>query len=107
MPNRARRIPAIVVTVLALSGCGPSDNEKFQKLAEKELTSLLIDPESVKFEAIKIKDEGGVKTLIGCFNAKNRFGGYAGKKPFTCTGGISPIPFAACFIGLGDPDCRQ
>lgn len=66
-------ITTLCLGTLALSGCQYGE-------AKDALKSLLNDPDSVKFGALKPgKDQGDV---CGYFNAKNRMGGYVGETAF-------------------------
>lgn len=76
----------LALSFLVLAGCKPGD-EKATEIAQREISSVMKDPESVKFRNVKyIKgndDNDYVNgTVCGEYNAKNGYGAYTGYKPF-------------------------
>ena len=51
--------------------------------AKSAVRSMLIDPDSAKFEPLIVSK--GTGSICGYFNARNRMGGYAGKTLFYVT----------------------
>lgn len=49
-------------------------------ICKQLVMEYLYDPDSVRFENIKYSKEG----ICGYYNARNRMGGYVGKKQFAC-----------------------
>ena len=61
--------------------------EKTIATAQKSLSQTLKDPDSAKFQNVRIVDYEGGKVVCGEVNGKNSYGGYVGYKPFAA--GIS------------------
>ncbi|WP_368083170.1 hypothetical protein [Klebsiella michiganensis] len=81
-----KKLVVLALSILILAGCKPSD-EKAKEIAQREISSVMKDPESVKFRNVKyIKgndDNDYVNgTVCGEYNAKNGYGAYTGYKPF-------------------------
>ena len=51
-------------------------------VAKKKIEGQLIDPSSVQYRNIIVKNGPSSVIVCGEFNAKNRMGGYTGFKPF-------------------------
>lgn len=82
--NAVKRVLSIklaLIISLALAGCspGPSDSDKLEKM-KSIIKETLIDGESAQFSDLKYYKS----TNFGCgfVNAKNKMGGYVGKKKF-------------------------
>ncbi|RJG10909.1 hypothetical protein D3879_14605 [Pseudomonas cavernicola] len=84
-----RRIIAVGLAVLSLTGCGPSE-QGVVMTAESGVRKQLKDPDSARFQGsyfmLKDEDPSGYKrgNVCGVVSAKNSFGGYG-----------SPIRFVA------------
>ena len=81
-----KKLIVLTLSILVLAGCKPGD-EKATEIAQREISSVMKDPESVKFRNVKyIKgndDNDYVNgTVCGEYNAKNGYGAYTGYKPF-------------------------
>ena len=61
--------------------------EKTITAAQDSIKATLKDPDSAKFQNIRIADYDGGKVVCGEINAKNSYGGYVGYKRFVA--GIS------------------
>lgn len=62
-----------------------SANDTDDQIAEKTITRLretLKDPESAKFQNVRVVSYAGGRFACGEINAKNSLGGYVGYKPF-------------------------
>jgi hypothetical protein len=72
--------------------------------AEAYITGTLSDPESAKFDSvIAVKAPNGKTVVCGLVNAKNKFGGYVGRKAFYYDGTIGVGEIAdPMFAGLFD-----
>lgn len=71
----------LLLSVLVLSGCGPSDKEMIE-FGENEVKSTLKDPTSAIFESFYVKSGEGNGYVCGTVNAKNSYGGYVGRKNY-------------------------
>ncbi len=91
---------------LALAACGePSPEELAQKAAEEAriadevrkydaedaVRAVLADPESACFSRLFVSRQSGLPVVCGMVNAKNRFGGYVGDRPFYSAGRVAEI----------------
>src|SRR5690606_9626711 len=65
-----------LLIMLVLSGCSASTGP------EADVRSVLNDPESAKFEAVRERDIGDGPVACGRVNAKNAMGGYPGFRAF-------------------------
>ncbi len=86
MGRSMKKLIVLALSTLLLAGCKPSE-EKATEIAKKEISSVMKDPESVKFRNIKyIKDNDNDDyingNVCGEYNAKNGYGAYTGYKPF-------------------------
>lgn len=90
--NLSNAIAVMLAIVLPMSALAGEPLERGQKIelsasqrAEIEATirDALKDPDSAKFSGLAAAiNAKGVVTACGYVNAKNSFGGYAGKEPF-------------------------
>lgn len=72
----------LAAVLIALQGCGFSDNPKIEALKAK-VSEQLLDPASAQFRKTKLlKDDEG---FCGEVNGKNKFGGYVGFRAFAVT----------------------
>lgn len=83
----------ILLAALAASACSgtPADpeqaeNDDLKIKAELAIEAKLKDPQSAQFESF-VSRLSGEPVVCGTVNAKNGFGGYAGKQPFIYAGG--------------------
>ncbi|MCP5384181.1 MAG: hypothetical protein H6919_03350 [Sphingomonadaceae bacterium] len=64
----------VCITALALTACGPTQEEQ-QAAAEAAAAYHLLDPSSAQFREVEFRDED---TVCGQINGKNRMGAYSG-----------------------------
>lgn len=81
-----KKLIVLALSILVLAGCKPGD-EKATEIAQREISSVMKDPESVKFRNVKYikgNDDNDyvIGTVCGEYNAKNGYGAYTGYKPF-------------------------
>lgn len=78
---------ALSICALLLSGCKPTADEA-TKLAKQEISSIMKNPDSVKFSNIYVREYGSgsngnaIYCVYGKVNGKNSFGAYSGDSPF-------------------------
>ena len=60
---------------------GKSDEELIE-IAKKDLSLKLSDPDSATFQHVNFVTLLNHRAICGMYNAKNKFGGYTGYKPF-------------------------
>ena len=86
----------LVVVCLLVTGCGngAAVNEAAIREAQEAVSSDLIDPMSATFTDVTATETGSA--VCGYVNAKNRLGGYTGKKRFVWVRGgtaqVEPEP---------------
>jgi hypothetical protein len=54
--------------------------------AKAAVRKKLNDPDSARFEELRIVKIGEIRIVCGTVNARNRLGGYAGRQPFFYNG---------------------
>lgn len=97
---------ALILCVVALSGCNPSTGE-VSKLAQKEISDLMKDPGSTTFSDLSVRQIGSGTSgktafcVFGKVNSKNSFGSYVGAKDFAITLVTEPV-----IIPFIEPDYR-
>ena len=74
---------AIILAALTLSGCA-------EKQYENAVKSLLVDPDSAKFNETHVSEDKRV--ACGSVNSKNRMGGYSGDMSFMIVDGTVWLP---------------
>jgi hypothetical protein len=58
-------------------------NKKYTEALRKALEATLKDPESVSYQLPAAKPgKSGAQPYCGCYNARNSFGGYVGRRAF-------------------------
>lgn len=67
-----------LIGILTTSAGADSDIDK----AKQSVTAILIDPSSAQFDGIRVIDHEFGRFVCGLVNARNRMGGYTGRKPF-------------------------
>lgn len=72
------RAKSVCIAALALTACGPSQEEQ-QAAAEAAAAYHLLDPSSAQFREVEFRDE---ETVCGQINGKNRMGAYSGFTKF-------------------------
>jgi len=101
-----KRLVMLVAVGVALAGCGePSPEQLAEKAAEEarmadevrkydaedSVRAVLTDPESARFSRLFVSRQSGLPVVCGMVNAKNRFGGYVGDRPFYSVGRVAEI----------------
>ncbi|ADU71558.1 hypothetical protein [Pantoea sp. At-9b] len=71
----------IIIPIIFLSGCKPSDKDMV-KFGESLVKQTLKDPESAKFNSYYRSFGDGVGYVCGDVNAKNAYGGYVGSRKY-------------------------
>jgi hypothetical protein len=70
--------------------------------------SRMRDPDSARFEGLRVSRAGGAAAVCGTLNARNGFGGYGGPQPFFVVGGVmtsaADLPQAA-FVQAWSQHC--
>lgn len=69
---------AVAIACVSLTGCFQSEDEKKIERTKTLVQREMIDPDSAKFDDIKVYGN----RVCGYVNGKNRFGGYVGRKMF-------------------------
>ncbi len=83
------RLPSIIGIVCAFAASNAVANDSLINQAKHNVWKKLNDPDSARFSDIFAVEKAGVKVVCGWVNAKNRYGGYEGRKPFLYHSGIN------------------
>jgi hypothetical protein len=75
-------IVAAAISLLMLSGACLADEAAALAKARAAVAAKLNDPDSAKYVDEKVIQQNGREIVCGRVNARNRFGGYDGPKPF-------------------------
>jgi hypothetical protein len=84
-------VPTSLMSVawMAVSLTAATANDALIERAKKDVLRKLLDPASARFSDLNAKEKDGRGIVCGTVNAKNRFGGYDGAKPFLYDPAIS------------------
>lgn len=104
---------AILASMASHEAMAHDLTHKEKATIEKEIKRGLSDPESARFQWLKLPKSVGIRppdtatTYCGLVNAKNKMGGYVGYKPFLAiflTVGYGIDPMMRVLIGHADED---
>lgn len=71
------------------------------KAVEAIVGAALKDPESARYSGFAAVEDTGMVIVCGFVNARNSFGGYAGKSPFMAS--YAPATGQGSVITMGEP----
>jgi hypothetical protein len=83
------RLLCSVGIVCAVASTVATANEALIETAKKDVLKKLNDPDSARFSDLSAKEKDGRGIVCGRVNAKNRYGGYEGFRPFLYDPAIS------------------